>query len=213
MNRNAAWPGFTLIEVLVVVSIIGIVVAISVPALGRYFQEYRLNKVSREVKANIQLARLKAVTSNFNVAFTYNLGTGGAPDTYQITGTENMNGGALDAWEDLNGNGINDGLADPDQDPATGLERATLFKDDRRVEYCNFGTAGISTLPNGSTDLSPSSPIVLTFDPKGDVTSDYPGNCVVLENTMKMIQAACVYPGGYARLFKLDPDGSWREIF
>lgn len=213
MNRNGGSVGFTLIELLVVLAIIGIVVAISVPALGRYFQEYRLNKVSREVKANIQLARLKAVTSNFNVAFTYNLGSGGNPDTYQITGTENSNGGALEAWEDINGNGINDGLADPDHNPATGLERSTLFKDDRRVEYCNFGTAGISTLPNGSSDLSPISPIVFTFDLKGDVTSDYPGNCVVLENAMKMIQAVCIYPGGYTRLFKLEPDSSWREIF
>lgn len=213
MNRNGGWRGFTLVELLVVIVIIGVVVAISVPAFGRYLQEYRLTKVAREVKANIQLTRLKAVTSNFNVVFTYNLGTSGNPDTYQISGTENSNGGALDAWEDLNGNGIDDGLADPDHNPANGMEQATLFKDDRRVEYCNFGTTGISTLPNGNTNLSPTSPIVLTFDPKGDFTSDYSGNCVALQNSMQMIQAVCIYPGGYTRLFKLEPNLSWREIF
>ena len=102
MNRRLS-KGFSLIETLVVIAVLGILVAISIPALGRYYQEYRLNTVAREIKANIQFARLKAITSNFNVVFTYNLGSGGTPDTYQISGDENSNGGALQAWEDING--------------------------------------------------------------------------------------------------------------
>jgi hypothetical protein len=165
------------------------------------------------VKANIQLARLKAVTSNFRVVFTYNLGSGGTPDTYQISGSEHSGGGSLQPWEDINGNGVNDGLGDNDGNTANGLERTTLYSSDRRVENCSFGTNGISALPNGSSDLSPTSPIQMTFDPKGDVTSDYSGNCIALQNSIGMLQAVCVYQGGYIRLFKWQADGSWQETF
>ncbi len=205
--------GFTLIEALIVLAIIGIVVAFSIPALGRFYLEYRLNKVAREIRANIQLARLKAVTSNFDVIFTYNLGSTPSPDTYQISGTENTNGGSLQAWEDINGNGVNDGLADSDGNPANGLERAALFTKDREVENCNFGTDGLSNLPNGSSDFSPTSPIQFTFTSKGNVTSDYTGNCISLQNKIKMTQAVCIYPGGSSRLFKLQDNGTWQEIF
>jgi prepilin-type N-terminal cleavage/methylation domain-containing protein len=62
--------GFTLIEVLIVAAIIVIMLAFSVPALGRFYLEYRFNKVVSEVRANIQLARLKAVTSNFDISLS-----------------------------------------------------------------------------------------------------------------------------------------------
>jgi prepilin-type N-terminal cleavage/methylation domain-containing protein len=205
--------GFTLIELLIVLAILGVALAIAIPALGSYAQESRLNKAAREIKANIQLARLKAVTSNFRVVFTYNLGSGGASDTYQITGSEHSGGGSLQAWEDINGNGVNDGLADHDGNTANGLERPDLYSSARRVDDCSFGTDGLLALPNGSGDLIPVSPITLTFDPKGDVTSDYAGNCISLENSVKMIQAVCVYQGGYTRLFKWQANGSWQEIF
>ena len=205
--------GFTLIELIIVIAILGVLLAIAIPALGTYYREAKLNKAAREVKANIQLARLKAVTSNFRVVFTYNLGSGGTPDTYQISGSEHPGGGSLQPWEDINGNGVNDGLSDQDGNTANGLERENLYSSDRRVENCSFGTDGISALPNGSSDLSPSSPITLTFDPKGDVTSDYSGNCISLENEAKMLQAVCVYQGGYIRLFKWQANGSWLEVF
>lgn len=66
--------GFTLIEVLVVAAIIGIMLAFSIPALGRFYLEYRFNKVVSEVRANIELARLKAVTFNFDVSLSNLLG-------------------------------------------------------------------------------------------------------------------------------------------
>jgi prepilin-type N-terminal cleavage/methylation domain-containing protein len=62
--------GFTLIEVLLVAAIIGIMLAFSIPALGRFYLEYRFNKVASEVRANVQLARLKVVTSNFDISFS-----------------------------------------------------------------------------------------------------------------------------------------------
>lgn len=66
--------GFTVIEVLVVAAVIGIMLAFSIPALGRFYLEYRFNKVASEIRANIQLARLKALTSYFDVGFSNLLG-------------------------------------------------------------------------------------------------------------------------------------------
>jgi prepilin-type N-terminal cleavage/methylation domain-containing protein len=62
--------GFTLNEVLMVVTIIGVMLAFSIPALGRFYLEYRFNKAVSEVRANIQLVRLNAVTSNFDLSFS-----------------------------------------------------------------------------------------------------------------------------------------------
>jgi len=62
--------GFTLIEVLMVVAIIGVMLAFSIPALGRFYLEYRFNKLVSAVRANIQLARLNSVTSNFDLSFS-----------------------------------------------------------------------------------------------------------------------------------------------
>jgi prepilin-type N-terminal cleavage/methylation domain-containing protein len=204
--------GFSLIELLIVIAILGVILGIAIPALGTYAQEARLNKAARQIKANIQLARLKAVTSNFRVTFTYNLGSG-TPDTFQISGREHSGGGSLQPWEDINGNGVNDGLGDNDGNAANGLGRPDLYASPLRVDDCSFGTDGISALPNGSSDLSPASPITMTFDPKGDVTSDYAGNCISLQNAVKMIEAVCVYQGGYTRLFKIQTNGTWQEIF
>jgi len=53
-----------------VITIIGVMLAFSIPALGRFYLEYRFNKVASDVKTNIQLARLTAITSNFGPSYT-----------------------------------------------------------------------------------------------------------------------------------------------
>jgi prepilin-type N-terminal cleavage/methylation domain-containing protein len=60
--------GFALNEVLMVVAIIGIMLAFSIPALGRFYLEYRFNKAAYEVRANIKLVRLNTVASNFDLS-------------------------------------------------------------------------------------------------------------------------------------------------
>jgi type II secretion system protein H len=58
--------GFSLIELLIVVGIIAVMAAVSLPAIGRYFRNYQIRDAAREVAAEIQTARTKAIMKNVN---------------------------------------------------------------------------------------------------------------------------------------------------
>ena len=206
--RNSC-RGFSLLEVLVVLAIIGVLAAIAVAALGSYLQKYRLNASVREIAGSLQLARVKAVTSNFNVTFAFQTAV---PETYQVSGTEDRNGdGTLQVWEDMNGNNGIDGLADTDGDPSR-LESPTLYNEDRRLSYGNFGTSGVpSPLPEGDdVSLYSGSTITITFNPYGTLAS-YSAHCIPLQNPRGMTQAACVNASGLVGLWEVR-GGAWVQI-
>lgn len=64
-NRQA---GFSLIELLTVVAIIGILAAISFPAISQYMRNYQIQGGAQGVTAEVQLARTKGIMRNVNRA-------------------------------------------------------------------------------------------------------------------------------------------------
>ncbi len=71
--------GFTLIEVVIVVGIIGIVTATAVPSMSRYFENGRGRAAARSVADAFTIARAQAIrTGNNHVVF---FAIGGAGDT------------------------------------------------------------------------------------------------------------------------------------
>ena len=65
--------GLTIIELVVVMCILGIMVLIAIPNIGRWLPRYRLRSAARDVASNMQLARLGAIKDNREWAIIFNV--------------------------------------------------------------------------------------------------------------------------------------------
>jgi len=68
--------GFTLIEVIIVVAIIGIMAAISILAISSWLPNYQLKAAARELYSGMQKARMVAVKTNTTSTMTFTAGVG-----------------------------------------------------------------------------------------------------------------------------------------
>lgn len=91
--RSTRNKGFTLIEIMIVIVIMGIMAAIATPNLMSYMSRLRLNGAARQVMTDLMLARGKAVSENkrVGVVFTSN-------HQYTIFSDNNQNS-AIDTGE------------------------------------------------------------------------------------------------------------------
>jgi type II secretion system protein H len=63
--------GFTLVELMIVIAIMGIMSSIAAPNFTHYMAERRLNGAARTVMSDLMNARMLAVTLNRNVQVTF----------------------------------------------------------------------------------------------------------------------------------------------
>jgi prepilin-type N-terminal cleavage/methylation domain-containing protein len=83
--------GFSLTELMIVISIMGLLLAVSSPALSRFVANYRLSAAASQMAMNMRAARSAAVNKNINVVFIFD-----------------QDAGEYHFLEDTNGNGIAD---------------------------------------------------------------------------------------------------------
>jgi type II secretory pathway pseudopilin PulG len=78
--------GFSLVDMLITVALIGIVAGISVPMLGSVGSSMKLGQGQREVERELQAARLKAVTANRRMRVRFNCPTTGEYRMVEVIG-------------------------------------------------------------------------------------------------------------------------------
>ena len=80
--------GFTLIEMLVSLTIMGALIAIAIPKFGKLLPGIRLASAARQVATDLQLARMRAISRHANQTVTFNTTT--ATYTFGASDTRNL---------------------------------------------------------------------------------------------------------------------------
>ena len=72
-RRYATDRAFSSIELMVVLVIMGIVTAVAIPTYSSWLPTSRVNGAARELFTELQLARMRAISENHNVAVTFDV--------------------------------------------------------------------------------------------------------------------------------------------
>jgi prepilin-type N-terminal cleavage/methylation domain-containing protein len=202
--KNRFEKGYTLAEMLVVVLLIAIIAGLTIAAFSRFYQQYRLSIVTRQVATSISYARLRAVATNMKYTFT--LQTNPSPTVFNASGTNDLdNSGTLQPWEDVMGTGA--------------IFTDTLYPTSRTFDTPTVVVdhAGISTLPNGaaiSSAMDSGQTLTAVFDGRGIPTSMQAGGTdksyIVLQS-QGFTQAIFVADTGMIRIYRYVSPG-WTEL-
>jgi type II secretion system protein H len=148
MRTPSREAGFSIVELMVVLLILGITLAASLPAFNRYLASSTLQNASEEFAGRLKLARQTAVAQGVPQIVSWNT----ASQTYSII-TDSNGDGVAQAGEPVLGpfdlpNGIT--LANDTVDPFAG----TQLTFNPNGSASQSGTVVLSNTKNGSLNLS-----------------------------------------------------------
>jgi prepilin-type N-terminal cleavage/methylation domain-containing protein len=106
--------GFTLIELAIVLTVMGLLLAFAVPGVSRLSQSHQLQGAAENIAAQVRVAREKAIATNSDIMFHVNTGYAATPYHVHTNGVISM------FWKLPNGITF---------DPASNGANTTLKKD------------------------------------------------------------------------------------
>ena len=90
MRAKVTQHGFTVLELLMVLVVASVLMGVAVPNFQSWLPTLRLSNAARQVATDLQLARMRAISSNASTAVTFSTGSG----TYSF-GAESRDVGQL----------------------------------------------------------------------------------------------------------------------
>lgn len=176
--------GFTMIELLAAIVILGILAGLAIPGFARWLPNYRLKGAARDIYSNFQLAKAGAIRDRVEWAVRF---TG--PNTYEVWS-------ALDPDDPAQNRGWDSFSASDDT-----LVKTVNLSDYGSGVTCGAGSATGDVITGGSITAYPASPVY--YNPRGITT----GNTAVfayLTNSKNTSYAVGTWASGAVVLRKWD---------
>jgi prepilin-type N-terminal cleavage/methylation domain-containing protein len=148
LNPQRRDRGFSLVELLIVVTIIVVAAAVALPNIGGYLRNYKIKGAAQEVAGELQSARSKAIMSNTNAGVSFVVADA---DSYRFIQEDLTGGEEFGPLKDLPLGVRFEVSSAAGSGPAIRFQRLGGFCNPAAGGSCNPAPAPVCTGPEAST--------------------------------------------------------------